>query len=80
MRRAGRPPRAAQRSAELRPRRCAAQIEPDFYPKNKLLAAQAFAKLGRKDEAKEWLAACLRSPAKTPEDEETLKEAAKLKI
>ena len=46
MRRAGRPPRAAQRSAELRPRRCAAQIEPDFYPKNKLLAAQAFAKLG----------------------------------
>ena len=62
------------------PRRCAAQIEPDFYPKNKLLAAQAFAKLGRKDEAKEWLAACLRSPAKTPEDEETLEEAAKLKI
>ena len=58
----------------------AEKIEPDFYPKNKLLAAQALAKLGRKEEAKKWLDDCLASPPKTPEDEATLVEAKKMSI
>jgi len=55
-------------------------IEPGFYPQNKLLLAQVCSKLGRKEEAQKWLDACLASPAKTPEDEETLQAAAKLKL
>ena len=55
-------------------------MEPGFYPKNLLLLAQAYGKLGKSAEAKGWLAKCLAAEAKTPEDEETLKEAAKLKL
>ena len=55
-------------------------IEPGFYPKNQLLLAQACSRAGRKEEAKAWLAKCLASPAKTPEDEETLKEARALRL
>ncbi|KAL1500280.1 hypothetical protein AB1Y20_012947 [Prymnesium parvum] len=58
----------------------AERMEPNFYPKNQLLLAQAYAKAGAKAEAKEWLAKCLSATPKTPEDEETLREAAKLKI
>ena len=42
--------------------------------------AQACAKLGRKEEAQKWLESCRRSTPKTPEDEQTLAEAAKLKL
>jgi tetratricopeptide (TPR) repeat protein len=58
----------------------AEDMEPSFYPKNQLLLAQACARVGRKDEAREWLTRCLGSVACTPEDQETLREAAKLKI
>lgn len=58
----------------------AEQTEPGFYPKNQLLLAQAYAKAGNKGEAKAWLDRCLAADAKTPEDQETLAEAAKLKI
>jgi len=58
----------------------AEKMDPGFYPKNQLLLAQAYAKLGRKEEAKEWLASCLASTPRSPEDDETLKEAAKVKI
>ena len=54
--------------------------EPDFYPKNKLLMAQAHARLGRKEEARYWLQSCLRSTPKTPEDEQTLAEAARTRL
>lgn len=58
----------------------AEKTEPDFYPKNKLLMAQAYARLGRKEEAQKWLQSCLRSTPKTPEDEQTLAEAARTKL
>ena len=54
--------------------------DPGFYPKNQLLLAQALAKLGKKAEAQEWLDKCLASTPKTPEDEQTLKDAAKIKF
>ena len=58
----------------------AEETEPGFYPKNQLLLAQAHAKAGRKVEAKAWLDRCLAATPKTPEDQETLQEAAKLKL
>uniref|UniRef100_A0A7S4M1Y9 Regulator of microtubule dynamics protein 1 n=1 Tax=Prymnesium polylepis TaxID=72548 RepID=A0A7S4M1Y9_9EUKA len=58
----------------------AEQTEPDFYPKNQLLLAQAYAKAGDKAEARTWLARCLAATPKTPEDEETIREASQLKI
>ena len=58
----------------------AERTEPDFYPKNKLLMAQAHARLGRKEEAQYWLQSCLRSTPKTPEDEQTLAEAARTQL
>jgi len=58
----------------------AEEIEPGFYPKNLLLLAQTCAKLNRLPEAREWLQKCRDAPLKTPEDEETLSQAAKLKI
>jgi tetratricopeptide (TPR) repeat protein len=58
----------------------AEKTEPDFYPKNKLLMAQAHARLGRKEEAQHWLQSCLRSTPKTPEDEQTLAEAARMQL
>ena len=73
------PPRSSFEEA-LQHFELAEKIEPDFYPKNKLLMAQACAKLGRKEEAQKWLESCRRSTPKTPEDEQTLAEAAKLKL
>ena len=55
-------------------------IEPGFYPQNQLLLAQVCAKMGRKEEAQKWLASCLASPVKTPEDRETMVAAGKLKL
>ena len=54
--------------------------QPGFYPKNQLLLARACSKLGRTDDAREWLRKCLAATPSTPEDEETLKEAAGLKL
>ena len=56
----------------------AERMDPGFYPKNLLMLAKSCAKLGRGEEAAAWKARCLAATAKTPEDEETLKEAAKL--
>jgi len=58
----------------------AEKTDPGFYPKNMLLLAQTCARLGLKDEAKHWHARCLACKPRTPEDEETLAEAARLKI
>jgi len=58
----------------------AEKIDPGFYPKNMLLLAQTCARLGLKQEATHWHSRCLASKARTPEDEETLAEAAKLKL
>jgi tetratricopeptide (TPR) repeat protein len=55
-------------------------MDPGFYPKNLLLLAQAHARLGRKDEAKEWLGRCLAATPRSPEDEATLAEAKKLQL
>jgi hypothetical protein len=41
---------------------------------------QAYLRSGRKAEAKAWLARCLSSTPRSPEDVETLREAAKVKI
>mmetsp|Transcript_4956 Transcript_4956/g.16101 ORF Transcript_4956/g.16101 Transcript_4956/m.16101 type:complete len:296 (+) Transcript_4956:38-925(+) len=58
----------------------AEQMDPGFYPKNRLMLARTCQKLGRDGEAREWRARCLRSEARTPEDAETLEEAEKLKV
>ena len=58
----------------------AEQMEPGFYPKNLLLLANTCAKLGRTTEAKAWLEKCLAAKQVTPEDEETVAEARKLKL
>ena len=55
-------------------------MEPGFYPKNLLLLARTCARLGRKEEAREWLDKCLAARPRTPEDEETLKEASSVKL
>ena len=55
-------------------------MSPGFYPKNLLMLAQAHAKLGQKTKAKQWLGKCLAAKPATPEDEETLKQAAALKL
>ena len=73
------PPRATFEEA-LAHFELAEKTEPDFYPKNKLLMAQAHARLGRKEEAQHWLQSCLRSTPKTPEDEQTLAEAARMQL
>ena len=73
------PPRATFEEA-LAHFELAEKTEPDFYPKNKLLMAQAHARLGRKEEARYWLQSCLRSTPKTPEDEQTLAEAARTRL
>ena len=73
------PPRATFEEA-LAHFELAEKTEPDFYPKNKLLMAQAYARLGRKGEARYWLQNCLRSTPKTPEDEQTLAEAARTQL
>ena len=56
----------------------AERMEPGFYPKNQLLLAQTCARLGRADEARAWLAKCRAATPRTPEDDETLRDAAKL--
>lgn len=53
----------------------AERMDPGFYPKNLLVLAQAYAKLGKKTEAAEYRLRCLASQSKSPEDEQTLKEA-----
>ena len=58
----------------------AEKTESGLYPKNMLLPAQTCARLGLKDEAGHWHASCLKCTARTPEDEETLAEASKLKL
>lgn len=58
----------------------AESMEPGFYPKNLLLLAQSYAKLGKKAEAKAWLDKCLAATPKTPEDDETLQEAKKVRL
>ena len=55
-------------------------IEPGFYPKNLLMLAQAYKSLGNTAEAREWQAKCLNAVAHSPEDEQTLTAAAKLKL
>lgn len=55
-------------------------MEPGFYPKNLLLLATTCSKLGRTADAKAWLSKCLSAECRTPEDEETLEEAKKLKV
>jgi len=57
----------------------AERMDPGFYPKNRLLLAMACAKVGRVEEARTWRERCLAAPARTPEDEQTLKEAAAFK-
>ena len=52
-------------------------IDPGFYPKNLLLMAMAHAKLGHKAEAEQWRQRCLAAKPRTPEDEQTRKEAEK---
>ena len=54
--------------------------EPGFYPKNLLMLAHAYSKLGQKEAAKQWLERCLAASPQTPEDEETLKQAKALKL
>ncbi|KAL3892726.1 MAG: hypothetical protein SGPRY_014847 [Prymnesium sp.] len=56
----------------------AERMEPNFYPKNQLVLSQAYAKIGDKRSSKQWLQRCLAATPQTPEDYETLKEAAKL--
>ena len=58
----------------------AEETSPGFYPKNRLYLALTCARLGRVDEAREWRDKCLAMAPKTPEDEETLAEARKLKL
>ena len=48
-------------------------------PKNLLLLAHTCAKLNRTDEAKEWHRKCLEAKVVTPEDQQTVAEAKKLK-
>ena len=55
-------------------------MDPGFYPKNLLLLAQAHAKLGNSEQARAFLDKCKAAPPKTPEDEETLKQAMALKL
>lgn len=55
-------------------------MDPGFYPKNLLLLAQACARAGKTAEAKAWLAKCQAATPRTPEDEETLEQARKLKL
>ena len=57
----------------------AEEMDPRFYPKNLLLLSQAYKRLGRKEEAAGWLAKCLQATPRSPEDEQTLAEAAMLK-
>ena len=57
----------------------AEEIDPGFYPKNLLMLAQAYSKLGRRTEAAEWHRKCLAASVLTPEDAETRKEAEKFK-
>ena len=49
-------------------------------PKNLLLLAQSCVKLNRTADAKEWHRKCLEAKIVTPEDEETVAEAKKLKL
>ena len=58
----------------------AERMDPGFYPKNLLMLAQAYAKMGKVEVAKEWLSRCLAAKPGTPEDEQTIAEAQKLKI
>ena len=58
----------------------AEKMEPGFYPKNLLMLAHAYSKLGQKEAAKQWLERCLAASPQTPEDEETLKQAKALKL
>ena len=55
----------------------AEKMDPGFYPKNLLMLAQAYSKLGKKAEATEYRRRCLAAKALTPEDEETLRQAEK---
>ena len=57
----------------------AEKMDPGFYPKNLLLLAQTYARLGRKAEAEALRLKCLDAIPTSPEDEETQREAAKLK-
>jgi len=53
----------------------AERTEPGFYPKNLLFLAKVHAKLGHKLEAADFRRQCLAAQTKTPEDEETHKQA-----
>ena len=58
----------------------AERIDPGFYPKNHLLLARSCDKLGKEEEARMWRAHCLAQEVRSPEDEETLRQAAELKL
>ena len=58
----------------------AERTDPGFYPKNHLLLARSCDKLGKKEEARMWRERCLAQEVRSPEDEETLRQAAELKL
>lgn len=58
----------------------AERMDPGFYPKNLLLLASAYHKLGQIDRAQHYLAKCKAAKARTPEDHETLRQAEALRI
>ena len=55
-------------------------MQPGFYPKNLLMLAIAYQKLGRTAQAASWRARCLQAKPMTPEDLATLTEAEKLRL
>lgn len=63
--------------SQPRARRCSRVLR---SPKNLLLLAHTCAKLNRTDEAKEWHRKCLEAKVVTPEDQQTVAEAKKLKF
>ena len=59
----------------------AERMDPGFYPKNLLLLAHAYHKMGQIERAQYFLQRCKAAKVRTPEDQETMKlaEAAKIK-
>jgi tetratricopeptide (TPR) repeat protein len=58
----------------------AEKITPGFYAKNRLMLAQCCVAMGRKAEAKKWLAECLATTSADADDDAALREAAKMRV
>ena len=58
----------------------AERLEPGFFASNRLLLAQCCDKMGRKGEARKWLAECVAMTPRDADEERALGEARKLRF